>query len=49
MDHERISQSARKQWIQFDAKMDEVVQLLKGKHYLYEHVTSGSTNVACDK
>lgn len=44
----RISQSANKQWIQFDASIDEAEELLKTKYHVYEHKVSGKTHVACD-
>ncbi|PNS17151.1 hypothetical protein CAC42_7205 [Sphaceloma murrayae] len=46
---ERIGQSANKQWIQFDAKTDEVEKLLKTEYHAYQHTSSGRTNVACDE
>lgn len=45
----RVSQSANKQWIQFDAFVHEAEELLKTKYHVYEHVASGKTHVACDE
>ena len=44
----RISQSANKQWIQFDASVSEAEALLHTKYYHYEHAT-GSTSLGCDE
>lgn len=46
---ERVSQSANKQWIQFDAEVHEVERLLMTKYHQYEHVATGNLNVACDE
>lgn len=43
----RISQSANKQWLQFDADAEEVENLLKTEYYIYEHQDSGKNHVAC--
>lgn len=45
----RVSQSANKQWIQFDAHVHEAERLLKTKYYNYEHADTGALNVACDE
>lgn len=45
----RISQSANKQWIQFDAEVSEAEHLLKTKYYHYEHIPTGNMHVACDE
>ena len=45
----KISQSVNKQWLQFDAKTDEVEELLKTEYHVYEHLQSGRTNIACDE
>ncbi|KAK4554593.1 Tripeptidyl-peptidase sed1 [Recurvomyces mirabilis] len=45
----RISQSANKQWLQFDAKSSEAEELLKAKYHFYEHSASGKASIACDE
>jgi tripeptidyl-peptidase-1 len=45
----RISQSANKQWLQFDAPVSEVNHLLKTKYHSFEHIASGAKQVACDE
>ena len=49
IDAGRISQSANKQWIQFDADVEEAEQLFKTEYHVYEHIPTGKTNVACDE
>ncbi|KAI0025076.1 subtilisin-like protein [Xylariomycetidae sp. FL0641] len=44
-----ISQSANKQWIQFDAPVDEVENLLFTDYHVYEHIDTGVKNFACDQ
>ena len=44
-----ISQSVNKQWIQFDAHVEDAEKLLKTKYHLWEHGPTGKTNVACDE
>ncbi|KAK7741986.1 hypothetical protein SLS53_004569 [Cytospora paraplurivora] len=46
---ERISQSANKQWIQFDAKAHEMEDIMLADFYIYEHITTGTKNVAVDE
>lgn len=46
---ERISQSMNKQWLQFDAEAEEMEKLLLTEFHAYEHVPSGSINVACEQ
>ena len=43
----RISQSVNKQWIQFDAKADEVEELLRTEYYIHSHEETGKSHVAC--
>lgn len=45
---ERISQSSNKAWLQFDASVDEMEQLLQAKYYYYEHVDGGRKNIGCE-
>lgn len=45
----RVSQSANKQWMQFDAHVHEAEELLKTKYHVYKHKTLGKTNVGCDE
>jgi tripeptidyl-peptidase-1 len=46
---EKISQSANKQWMQFDASAEELESLLNTNYHIYEHTETGKTNVACDE
>ncbi|KAF2152152.1 putative alkaline serine protease AorO [Myriangium duriaei CBS 260.36] len=46
---DRISQSANKQWVQFDAKAHEAERLFNTKYHVYEHQGTGNINVACDE
>ncbi|KAK3937810.1 peptidase S8/S53 domain-containing protein [Diplogelasinospora grovesii] len=43
----RISQSANKQWLQFDAPVSEVERLLFTYFHVFEHPESGIQNIAC--
>lgn len=45
----RISQSANKQWMQFDAKASEAEELFKTKYHFYEHAEHGSSSISCDE
>ncbi|KKY27731.1 putative alkaline serine protease [Phaeomoniella chlamydospora] len=45
----RISQSANKQWMQFDASASELERLLQTEYHVYEHVRSGRTKIGCDQ
>ncbi|WPH02942.1 alkaline serine protease AorO [Acrodontium crateriforme] len=45
----RISVSANKQWIQFDADVDEAEGLFKTKYYNYEHEPTGRKSIATDE
>lgn len=49
IDPRRISLSANKQWLQFDASADEAERLLKTKYHVYEHAKSGVENIGCDE
>ena len=44
-----ISQSTNKQWIQFDAETEVVEHLFRTEYYVYEHITSGRTTIACEE
>ncbi|KAK3314311.1 alkaline serine protease [Apodospora peruviana] len=46
---ERVSQSTNKQWIQFDANASDVESLLFTDYYVFEHLATGTKNVACDE
>lgn len=46
---ERISQSANKQWVQFDAHAEDVEDLLMADFFEFEHVASGSKSIAVDQ
>ncbi|KAK3321723.1 Pro-kumamolisin, activation domain-containing protein [Apodospora peruviana] len=45
----RLSQSVNKQWIQFDATVDEAERLLLTDYYVFEHVEAGVRNIACSE
>ena len=45
----RVSQSANKGWLQFDASTREAEELLKTKFYYFEHAESNDSNIACDE
>lgn len=45
---ERISQSVNKQWMQFDAKVEEAEKIFRTTYHQYEHSATGRTTVACD-
>ena len=45
----RISQSVNKQWLQFDADVDEAEKLFKTKYYNYQHGPTGRSSIACDE
>ncbi|KAI0007511.1 putative alkaline serine protease AorO [Xylariaceae sp. FL0662B] len=44
-----ISQSGNKQWIQFDAPVSQVEDLLMADYHVWEHVDTGVKNIACDE
>ncbi|KAI0854023.1 protease S8 tripeptidyl peptidase I [Daldinia vernicosa] len=44
-----ISQSSNKQWVQFDAPVNKVEDLLLADYYVWEHVDTGAKNIACDE
>ncbi|ERT03130.1 hypothetical protein HMPREF1624_01435 [Sporothrix schenckii ATCC 58251] len=44
---DRVSLSANRQWLQFDAHVDEAELLLQAKFYSYEHIQSGVNVTAC--
>jgi len=44
-----ISQSINKQWMQFDASMEELEALLRTEYHVYEHSDTGKTTIACDQ
>lgn len=46
---DRISQSANKQWIQFDAQVHEVEDIMFADFYIFEHSSTGTKNVAVDE
>ncbi|CCG82492.1 Protease S8 tripeptidyl peptidase I [Taphrina deformans PYCC 5710] len=45
----RVSQSANKQWLQFDAEVQEAERLFRTEYYHYEHGSTGQKTVACDE
>ena len=49
IDASRVSQSANKQWIQFDASAEEAGNLLVTEYYIYQHHQTGTQNIACDE
>ncbi|KAI1124156.1 peptidase S8/S53 domain-containing protein [Nemania abortiva] len=44
-----ISQSANKQWIQFDAPVDQVEDLLMTDYHVWEHKMTGTKDVGCEE
>lgn len=46
---ERVTQSANKQWLQFDGDAAEVERLLNTEYYIYTHAESGRTHLACEE
>ena len=44
---DRVTQSANKQWLQFDADAEELEKLLYAEYYIYSHSGSGRSHVAC--
>lgn len=46
---ERITISANKQWLQFDAKTHEVENIMFADFYVFEHAASGTKNIAVDE
>ncbi|KAL1902805.1 hypothetical protein Sste5346_000716 [Sporothrix stenoceras] len=44
---DRVSLSTNRQWLQFDARVDEAEQLLQAEYYNYEHTESGVNLTAC--
>ncbi|CAK7270744.1 hypothetical protein SEPCBS119000_004243 [Sporothrix epigloea] len=45
---DRISQSANRQWIQFDATVSEAEDLLMTDYHIYKHVESGASDLAAE-
>ncbi|KAH8883712.1 subtilisin-like protein [Thozetella sp. PMI_491] len=45
----RITQSTNKQWIQFNAAVEEVEDLLITDFYLWEHSSGDHTDIACEE
>ncbi|OIW33556.1 subtilisin-like protein [Coniochaeta ligniaria NRRL 30616] len=46
---DRVSLSANKQWVQFDATTSEMEDILYTDFYVYKHSQSGSAGIACDQ
>jgi tripeptidyl-peptidase-1 len=46
---DRISQSANKQWIQFNGTVQELGALLHTEYHVYEHEKTGLQDVACEQ
>lgn len=46
---DRITLSANKQWLQFDAEAEEVESLLRTEYHVYEDSGTGKTYVACQE
>ncbi|KAI5928203.1 peptidase S8/S53 domain-containing protein [Camillea tinctor] len=44
-----ISQSTNKQWIQFDAPVSQVEDLLMADYHVWEHLDTGVKNIACEE
>ncbi|TGJ88447.1 hypothetical protein E0Z10_g268 [Xylaria hypoxylon] len=48
IDAHTISQSSNKQWVQFDAPVDQVEDLLMTNYHIWEHKTTGAKDIGCD-
>jgi tripeptidyl-peptidase I len=48
IDPKRISRSANKQWIQFDAFVSEMERLLRTKYNIYTHIETGTQHIGSD-
>ena len=46
---DRVTQSANKQWLQFDGDAEEVESLLGTEYYIYTHDTSGRSHLGCEE
>jgi tripeptidyl-peptidase-1 len=46
---DRISQSANKQWMQFDGKIHELEGLLYTDYHVFENKKTNLESVACEK
>ncbi|KAJ8127015.1 hypothetical protein O1611_g6625 [Lasiodiplodia mahajangana] len=44
-----ISQSANKQWVQFDAPVDQVEDLLMTDYHVWEHKMTGTKDIGCEE
>lgn len=44
---DRITLSANKQWLQFDADAEEVERLLRTEYYVHTDSVTGKSHVAC--
>ncbi|KAI0505318.1 peptidase S8/S53 domain-containing protein [Xylaria bambusicola] len=44
-----ISQSANKQWIQFDAPVNQIEDLLMTNYHVWEHKLTGTKDIGCDE
>ncbi|KAK4246003.1 peptidase S8/S53 domain-containing protein [Corynascus novoguineensis] len=49
IDERRISQSANKQWIQFDAPVYELEEILLTRYHIFENLETGVQNIACSE
>ncbi|KAM7187718.1 Pro-kumamolisin, activation domain containing protein [Naviculisporaceae sp. PSN 640] len=49
IDRKRLSRSTNKQWIAFDATVEEAEKLLLTDFHFFEHVESGIKNIACSE
>jgi tripeptidyl-peptidase-1 len=45
----RVSQSANKQWLQFDGDAEEVERLFGTEYYIYNDDVSGKSYLGCEK
>ena len=44
---DRVTQSANKQWLQFDAEAGELEDLLKTEYHVHSHEATGNLHIAC--
>lgn len=44
---DRVSHSANKQWLKFDASAEELEKLLHAEYYLFSQEETGRSHIAC--
>lgn len=46
---DRVSQSANKQWLQFNSPVREIETILRTEFYHYEDLSSGALSIGCEE